>query len=245
MSACCNFSAYWRRNFAPNSCHLTRQSMWKEITYKLLETLTDGSADPTLYCAPASAPDRPKKSLSLSSRHQVNLYGKQELQGGSVGSGRGVYGKEHPRTAYAVGLQSAPARFVRGYSRPITIMRFRSANIRVINVINVINHRENRPDRDLRYFLSENQEKEKQLIVVDGSFHIRGSELRLRHKPRSFNGALAPAKRFACVFSLSSRKSEATSNHLYGVAIRSHSSPKASYPIGYFALFQARAAHAS
>jgi hypothetical protein len=156
-----------------------------------------------------------------------------------VGGGRGVYGKENPRTPYAVGLPAEPARLVRGSSRRITIMRFRPANIRVIN------RRENRLDRDLRCFLSKTQEKEKQWIVVDGSFHIRGSELRLRHKPRSFNGALAPAKRFACVFSLSSRKSEATSNHLYGVAIRSHSSPKASYPIGYFALFQARAAHAS
>jgi hypothetical protein len=88
-----------------------------------------------------------------------------------VGGGRGVYGKENPRTPYAVGLPAEPARLVRGSSRRITIMRFRPANIRVIN------RRENRLDRDLRCFLSKTQEKEKQWIVVDGSFHIRGSEL--------------------------------------------------------------------
>ena len=93
-----------------------------------------------------------------------------------MSGGRGVYGKENPRTPYAVGLPAEPARLVRGSSRRITIMRFRPANIRVIN------RRENRLDRDSRRFLSktqekEKQEKEKQLIVVDGSFHIRGSAL--------------------------------------------------------------------
>ena len=71
-----------------------------------------------------------------------------------MGGGRGVYGKENPRTPYAVGLQTEPARLVRGSSRRITIMRFRPANIRVIN------RRKNRLDRDSRRFLSENQEKE-------------------------------------------------------------------------------------
>ena len=84
-----------------------------------------------------------------------------------MSGGRGVYGKENPRTPYAVGLPAEPARLVRGSSRRITIMRFRPANIRVIN------RRENRLDRDSRRFLSESQKKEKQLIVVDGSFHIR------------------------------------------------------------------------
>ena len=72
-----------------------------------------------------------------------------------MGGGRGVYGKENPRTPYAVGLQAEPARLVRGSSRRITIMRFRPANIRVIN------RRENRLDRDLRRFLSETQGKRK------------------------------------------------------------------------------------
>jgi hypothetical protein len=50
-----------------------------------------------------------------------------------VGSGRGENGKENPREYYAVGLRIEPARLVRGSSRRITIMRFRPANIRVIN----------------------------------------------------------------------------------------------------------------
>jgi len=50
-----------------------------------------------------------------------------------VGSGRGVHGKENPRANYAVGLRTEPALLVRGSSRRITIMRFRPANIRVIN----------------------------------------------------------------------------------------------------------------
>ena len=50
-----------------------------------------------------------------------------------MGSGRGVHGKENPRWFYAVGLRTEPAPIVRGSSRRITIMRFRPANIRVIN----------------------------------------------------------------------------------------------------------------
>ena len=61
-----------------------------------------------------------------------------------MGGGRGVYGKENPRTPYAVGLPAEPARLVRGSSRRITIMRFRPANIRVIN------RRENYLDHDPR-----------------------------------------------------------------------------------------------
>ena len=50
-----------------------------------------------------------------------------------MGSGREVHGKENPRKHYAEGLRAEPASLVRGSSRRITIMRFRPANIRVIN----------------------------------------------------------------------------------------------------------------
>jgi hypothetical protein len=40
---------------------------------------------------------------------------------------------ENPRLVYAAGLRARPALLVRGSSRLITIMRFRPANIRVIN----------------------------------------------------------------------------------------------------------------
>ncbi len=40
---------------------------------------------------------------------------------------------ENPRLIYAAGLRARPALVVRGSSRRITIMRFRPANIRVIN----------------------------------------------------------------------------------------------------------------
>src|SRR6516165_10854360 len=40
---------------------------------------------------------------------------------------------ENPRLTYAAGLRARPAPLVRGSSRRITIMRFRPANIRVIN----------------------------------------------------------------------------------------------------------------
>ena len=73
-----------------------------------------------------------------------------------MGSGRGVHGKENPRHLYAVGLRTEPALLVRGSSRRITIMRFRPANIRVIN------RRENHLDRDLRYLLRERRKKKTQ-----------------------------------------------------------------------------------
>ena len=59
-----------------------------------------------------------------------------------MGSGREARGKENPRINYAVGFQTEPATLVRGSSRRITIMRFRPANIRVIN------RRNSRLDRD-------------------------------------------------------------------------------------------------
>ena len=40
---------------------------------------------------------------------------------------------ENPRLTYAAGVRARPALLVRGSSRRITIMRFRPANIRVIN----------------------------------------------------------------------------------------------------------------
>jgi len=64
-----------------------------------------------------------------------------------VGSGREAHGKENPRKFYAVGFAPNPRFLVRGSSRRITIMRFRPANIRVIN------RRNSRLDRDLRYLL--------------------------------------------------------------------------------------------
>ena len=64
-----------------------------------------------------------------------------------MGSGREVHGKENPRNLYAVGLRTEPAQLVRGSSRRITIMRFRPANIRVIN------RRNSRLDRDSRCLL--------------------------------------------------------------------------------------------
>ena len=71
-----------------------------------------------------------------------------------MGSGRGVHGKENPRSNYAVGLRTEPSLLVRGSSRRITIMRFRPANIRVIN------RRENYLDRNSRYLPREREKKE-------------------------------------------------------------------------------------
>jgi hypothetical protein len=51
----------------------------------------------------------------------------------SIGGGRTAHGKENPRSRYAAGLWARPTPLVRGSSRRITIMRFRPANIRVIN----------------------------------------------------------------------------------------------------------------
>ena len=64
-----------------------------------------------------------------------------------MGSGREAHGKENPRKPYAVGLRTEPAPLVRGSSRRIAIMRFRPANIRVIN------RRNSHLDRDSRCFL--------------------------------------------------------------------------------------------
>jgi hypothetical protein len=72
-----------------------------------------------------------------------------------VSSGREAHGKENPRRLYAAGLRTEPASLVRGSSRRITIMRFRPANIRVIN------RRNSRLDRDLRCLLWEERKKKK------------------------------------------------------------------------------------
>ena len=82
-----------------------------------------------------------------------------------MGSGREAHGKENPRWYYAAGFRTEPARLVRGSSRRITIMRFRPANIRVIN------RRNSRLDRDSRCPLEEKKE-EKYKKVLDWSFHI-------------------------------------------------------------------------
>ena len=70
-----------------------------------------------------------------------------------MGSGREAHGKENPRKYYAVGFRTEPAMLVRGSSRRITIMRFRPANIRVIN------RRNSRLDRDLRCLLRKGRRK--------------------------------------------------------------------------------------
>jgi hypothetical protein len=70
-----------------------------------------------------------------------------------VGSGREAHGKENPRKLYSVGLRTESASLVRGCSRRITIMRFRPANIRVIN------RRNSRLDRDLRLLAEERKKK--------------------------------------------------------------------------------------
>ena len=68
-------------------------------------------------------------------------------------SGREVHGKENPRKHYVEGLRTEPTSLVRGSSRRITIMRFRPANIRVIN------RRENHLDHDLRCLLKRKKKK--------------------------------------------------------------------------------------
>ena len=84
-----------------------------------------------------------------------------------MGGGRGKHGKENPRRFYVVGLRTEPAPIVRGSSRRITIMRFRPANIRVIN------RRKNYLDHNPRCLPRVRKRKKKQLLVVDRSFHIR------------------------------------------------------------------------
>ncbi len=76
-----------------------------------------------------------------------------------MSSGREVHGKENPRKHYAEGLRAEPASLVRGSSRRITIMRFRPANIRVIN------RRKNHLDRDLRCLLREKRRKKKTVAL--------------------------------------------------------------------------------
>jgi len=76
-----------------------------------------------------------------------------------VGSGREAHGKENPRKLYAVGLRTEPAPLVRGSSRRITIMRFRPANIRVIN------RRNSHLDRNLRCLLRKKKEKNKKYLT--------------------------------------------------------------------------------
>jgi hypothetical protein len=70
-----------------------------------------------------------------------------------VDSGRGAHEKENPRTSYAIDLRIECAPLVRGSSRRITIMRFRPANIRVIN------RRNSYLDRDSRCFPKAREKK--------------------------------------------------------------------------------------
>jgi hypothetical protein len=70
-----------------------------------------------------------------------------------VGSGRGVHGKENPQDFLCGSLRTEPALLARGSSRRITIMRFRPANIAVIN------RRENYLDRDLLCLLRKTRKK--------------------------------------------------------------------------------------
>ena len=76
-----------------------------------------------------------------------------------MSSGREAHGKENPRKLYAVGLWTEPALLVRGSSRRITIMRFRPANIRVIN------RRNSRLDRDLRCLLGKMRKKKNKTVA--------------------------------------------------------------------------------
>ena len=74
-------------------------------------------------------------------------------RGRSIGGGREAHGKENPRKLYAASLRARPALLVRGSSRRITIMRFRPANIRVIN------RRNSRLDRDSHCLLRKKKTK--------------------------------------------------------------------------------------
>ncbi len=89
--------------------------------------------------------------------------------------------KENPRCPYAVGFQTEPALVVRGSSRRITIMRFRPANIRVIN------RRDSFLDRDP--CCPWVQKKEKTVLVIDWSFHIRGTACRALRSPIRYESA--------------------------------------------------------
>ena len=111
-----------------------------------------------------------------------------------MGSGREAHGKENPRKLYAVGLRTEPAHLVRGSSRRITIMRFRPANIRVIN------RRNSRLDRDLRCLLrkdgkkKENKEEEKTKRYLTRSFHISASVDSLKNFFRMTKPTMIAAK---------------------------------------------------
>ena len=85
---------------------------------------------------------------------------------------------ENPRLIYAAGLRARPALLVRGSSRRITIMRFRPANIRVIN------RRDSRlgHHRYCAFASAQKEDKERaenkmlfhdQQADLTGSFHIR------------------------------------------------------------------------
>jgi hypothetical protein len=89
-----------------------------------------------------------------------------------VGSGREAHGKENPRKLYVVGLRTQPTPLVRGSSRRITIMRFRPANIRVIN------RRNSRFDRDLRCLLRKDKEKTVDWVIPYQCFTGRALCLR-------------------------------------------------------------------
>ncbi len=73
----------------------------------------------------------------------------------SNGGGRGAYGKENPRTLYAVRLRTEPAPLVRGRSRRITIMRCQPANIRVINRRDSRSAATDAASTDAAFFISE------------------------------------------------------------------------------------------
>jgi hypothetical protein len=74
-----------------------------------------------------------------------------------VGSGREAHGKENPRKYYAVGFRTEPAMLASPRQLPTDHdMRFRPANIRVIN------RRTSRLDRHSRCLLkNKNEEEEK------------------------------------------------------------------------------------
>jgi len=86
-----------------------------------------------------------------------------------VGSGREAHGKENPREPLCGRSSDRSRVLVRGSSRRITIMRFRPANIRVIN------RRNSRFDcPPCVASLGAEQETAERKILVDWSFHIRG-----------------------------------------------------------------------
>src|SRR6185503_1583 len=83
----------------------------------------------------------------------------------SIGDGRGAPEMENPRGHYAASLRARPAPVVRGSSRRIMIMRYRPANIRVIN------RRDRHLDR-LRCCVSTEKEHMEESANLTRSFHI-------------------------------------------------------------------------